>query len=279
MSGKSVQIEKAYEEPFVLVPTADAIEMMRRVKPSAVCVYLAILTHANRKAGNTAYPSTSTIAREANVSRRTVVSAVQELQQAGILTVTPRFDDKNGQTSSLYRLHRIAAPCADSAHPPVQDLHTPYANNDTTPVQNLHTNQKNYEPEEEGPEENPHEASFVRFWEVWPKKVDKEDAYTVWMRLKPSASLVDTIIRAVEEQTANNWIDTPKRFMPGPAKWLRGKKWNDEIIAPEADKPAAGKPAPASGHKSANEIARFRQLREQRRAEAEGVIDVQGAPR
>jgi len=72
-------------------------------------------------------------------------------------------------------------------------------------------------------------GGFDKFWEAYPKKRGKADAIKVWGKLKISNGLVDVVVAAVERQ--KQWPDWKKesgQFVPDPAKWLRGNRWNDE---------------------------------------------------
>lgn len=71
--------------------------------------------------------------------------------------------------------------------------------------------------------------AFDRFWTGYPRKRDKQTAWEEWCRLRPSAILVDAIIRAVAEQ--RDWPDLARdgfRFFPYAERWLRKRKWLDE---------------------------------------------------
>jgi hypothetical protein len=77
------------------------------------------------------------------------------------------------------------------------------------------------------------EQRFDAFWSVWPKKVDKAEAKKVWLKLKPSEELTATIIAAVQQQKlTEQWSKANGKYIPGPAKWLRRKKWDDEVADP-----------------------------------------------
>ena len=67
---------------------------------------------------------------------------------------------------------------------------------------------------------------FDRFWSVYPEKKAKAVAKRSWMKLAPDASLVDTIVAAVETQ--KTWRKFREGFVPLPATWLNQERWNDE---------------------------------------------------
>jgi hypothetical protein len=70
-----------------------------------------------------------------------------------------------------------------------------------------------------------HDESFGQFWEVYPRKDAKQAAERAWRKLKPGPELVEAIVVAVERQ-ARGWKDP--QFIPMPATWLNGARWNDQ---------------------------------------------------
>ena len=50
------------------------------------------------------YPAIGTIARELNLSRRTVERAIQDLEKAGLLQKEQRWRENGGRSSLLYTL-------------------------------------------------------------------------------------------------------------------------------------------------------------------------------
>ncbi len=80
---------------------------------------------------------------------------------------------------------------------------------------------------------------FPEFWGKYPKKTKKKDAEKVWRRLSDtirSAILLDLNTRAAFD---DRW---KRGFIPDPPTYLRGERWNDEIVKP-AGQPQASKPA------------------------------------
>ncbi len=75
-------------------------------------------------------------------------------------------------------------------------------------------------------------SSFEQFWEVWPKKIDKAKCKQWWERNKPDIELVDLMIQNIEAmKKTKDWED--RQFIPGPYKWLYGRRWEDEIPVEE----------------------------------------------
>lgn len=70
---------------------------------------------------------------------------------------------------------------------------------------------------------------FDDFWATWPKKDAKVDAIKAWNQIAPDAELQGQIIAAVKLQMkANGPLARERQFIPLPASWLNGKRWEDE---------------------------------------------------
>lgn len=79
---------------------------------------------------------------------------------------------------------------------------------------------------------------FASFWEVYPKKKDKPKAMNAWKRLKVDESLLQTILSAVErDKQSNSWQKENGQYIPYPASWLNGRRWEDEEAVTEDDLP------------------------------------------
>ena len=64
------------------------------------------------------------------------------------------------------------------------------------------------------------------FWEKYPRKTAKAKAKAAWGKLKPPPELLSVILLAVENQKA--WRQWVEGFVPHPATWLNGRRWEDE---------------------------------------------------
>jgi hypothetical protein len=72
---------------------------------------------------------------------------------------------------------------------------------------------------------------FDRFWAAYPRKVQKKAALKAWQKLAPGAEMVKAILVTLEAQKrCGQWQD--RKFIPYPASWLNGERWEDEL--PEA---------------------------------------------
>jgi len=74
---------------------------------------------------------------------------------------------------------------------------------------------------------------FSLFYRNYPKHEAKKKALNIWSKLKPNATLLNTILTALEKQKTYKKILKAKREFcpewPLPATWLNQERWNDEV--------------------------------------------------
>jgi|GEM_PF-892399 uncharacterized protein YdaU (DUF1376 family) len=84
------------------------------------------------------------------------------------------------------------------------------------------------------------EHRFDEFWSNYPVKKSKADAHKKWMKIKPDQNLLDTMIKALQDQTEEKAAQKKlEGFAPNwknPSTWLNQKCWEDEIYIPEQPK-------------------------------------------
>ena len=78
------------------------------------------------------------------------------------------------------------------------------------------------------------QTTFTRFWDVYPKKRDKQKAYEVWKR-KNLKNKVDEIVTDVQLRIEHDkmWLKDFPTFVPYPSKYLRNSLWEDECEMPK----------------------------------------------
>lgn len=78
-----------------------------------------------------------------------------------------------------------------------------------------------------------HDKRFEEFWDAYPRKAGKRDAAKAWAKLKPDDALCGTIMAALEQhKRCDMWAKDDGRFVPYPATYLRGERWNDHHTRP-----------------------------------------------
>jgi hypothetical protein len=80
----------------------------------------------------------------------------------------------------------------------------------------------------------------VRFWEAYPRKVGKQDALRAWNKLAPDDALLAVMLAALERQKSwDEWTRDKGRYIPHPATWLNGRRWEDQQPEELGHRPAA----------------------------------------
>lgn len=74
---------------------------------------------------------------------------------------------------------------------------------------------------------------FDRFWKAYPRKENKARARKAWAKLAPDMALCRRMSAALEAQKCSEqWQRENGRYIPHPASWLNGRRWEDEAPAP-----------------------------------------------
>ena len=84
---------------------------------------------------------------------------------------------------------------------------------------------------------------FEQFWQAYPRKVSKSAAQKAFTKLKVTQTLLDKMLVQIERaKQTNQWQDP--QYIPHPATWLNGRRWEDELtentINPEKEEKQDG---------------------------------------
>lgn len=86
-------------------------------------------------------------------------------------------------------------------------------------------------------EEHASLVGFNSFWNQYPRKQGKGQAERAWKSI--DVELHPVIMRAIAVQSKSpDWTKDAGQFIPHPATWLKGKRWEDEIAKPQERKVA-----------------------------------------
>lgn len=103
--------------------------------------------------------------------------------------------------------------------------------------------------------------SFNCFWNEYPSsyKKSKANAQKIWKKINPDDALVEKIISKIKEASVSTeWAPDKEnvRYIPHPATWLNGERWEDEYtpLGQKADDPmkrecTAENPMPKEAYK------------------------------
>lgn len=194
------------------------------------------------------FPSHSTIAKDCGCSVRSVKHHLIELERIGLIAVTRRVVG-GMKTSSVYSFPLVNSDGQDLPNDG-QDL--PKGSAGDAPrragaalgvVQEMPIET----PIIKHPVKHPIKhtplppSEFDDFYEAYPKKVGRADAEKAWKKLNPQPALINRIMHDIVQRVERgHWCTgKDKQFIPGPAPYLNGQKWTDEIIPRPDFKPGA----------------------------------------
>ena len=132
----------------------------------------------------------------------------------------------NGQMQKPERADECAQmgrplPCSNHVDPP----YSPPAGDADTPNQPSEKQEVDWE-------------LFERFWQAYPKKKSKEGARRAWKKLNPDLALCREMAAALErDKRSRDWQRDDGAYIPYPASWLNGRRWEDE---PDKDNDSGG---------------------------------------
>lgn len=168
-------------------------------------------------------------------SETTVRNLLKALERVGQISIEtePRREGKGGTQRRIFCGRKLALP--DMREVPAENCGT-RKNLRGVPAENCgdtyKSNLNNTLPQIDL------NALFDRFWQAYPKKRGKQDARRAWAKLNPSMELCRTMSAALTQQKqSDDWTREGGRFVPYPATWLNGRRWEDEIEGTEVSDP------------------------------------------
>ena len=93
----------------------------------------------------------------------------------------------------------------------------------------------------DGKQEQEPEATFDDFWLLYPRRIAKRDALRAWDKL-PDGNRIAAIVALVDWRKVWEKRDDIE-YVPYPASWLNGWRWEDELPAEFKRSHAAHAPA------------------------------------
>lgn len=75
------------------------------------------------------------------------------------------------------------------------------------------------------------DITFSTFYDAYPRKVSRRAADKAWSAATRRTT-AEAIMMGLATQTAAGMFDKDKQFIPHPATWLNGDRWDDEIVMP-----------------------------------------------
>lgn len=76
-------------------------------------------------------------------------------------------------------------------------------------------------------------ADFEIFYSRFPKHKARADAEKAWLQMSPP---IDAVLAALEWQSQQpDWLEAKGKYVPYPASWIRGRRWEDDPDTPKVE--------------------------------------------
>ena len=203
--------------------------------------------------GDNIFPSVATLAEQTRQSERTVQYQLRRLQEIGWLILadeaygrghTRRYcishdwikgadlapiSKEKGATSAPIREAKGCNPAHERVQPDVEKGATAIAPKPSVTIR---------EPLDTPPTpsaEGAGDERFTSFWSTYPNRKAKQAALKAWKKLKVDDALFTAIMAGLARaMKSHDWLKDGGRFVPHPATWLNGRRWEDEFAAADA---------------------------------------------
>lgn len=90
---------------------------------------------------------------------------------------------------------------------------------------------------------------FDQWWRAYPRKIGRQAAWEAWQRIRPvpDGALVARMLETLAWQRRDpQWLKDGGQWIPWPANYLKGRRWEDEPFEPQSSmalhQPQAGRP-------------------------------------
>ena len=202
----------------------------RFVGPYATCVYNSLCRHANKI--QKSWPSIQTIADQHGIGRNSVINGIKKLEFWKII-----HKDRIGKKANN-RYNLLDKSCwIDISEVSLKDFSEVYHINFTSLSDKLQgftrrTSIVRKHISKETQRKDTYSEEFLLFWDQYPKKISKPDAFKAFNRVSKAntgAKLLELIIKdlKIRAKTAD-WLKEKGKYIPYPATYLNQRRWEDE---------------------------------------------------
>lgn len=161
-------------------------------------------------------------------SRRTISATIASLAETGYIAIEIIRDGSNAVVTRKIWVQANAQKAAEQVSDPIEENFQDIKENNTSNNNTPHT------PKGE-------DELFDQFWQAYPKRVAKKPARRAWDKLHVDNDLLAKILAALAwQKRTDDWQRDGGRYIPNPATWLNGGRWEDEHNPVPEDKQARG---------------------------------------
>ena len=220
-------------------------------KSSLKFIMVALADYANEE--GQAYPSIQTLNSKTSLNRKTIIAGLIQLESLGYLKNTGK---KVGRTRSI-TVWQITEPGEQSqkrdslVSSPKNGICSSPEKGTAKVSQKRHTEPSVPLTTSVTTRLN---VSFDDFYKIYPKKIKRKDSQAIWKKL--TAEQRQAATDGIKSFTANKDI----QYVAAPDVYLRGERWNDEVIAGAPKITGSSKRLSPSAQNSIDILERIKRL-------------------
>ena len=166
------------------------------------------------------------------ISQKRVSALIAGLKEGGHIDVEIIRDDETGQIirRNIYpvvkRARKISPPIHENEDTPSLKKGIPPPENGEEKYKNKYKCKKH--PIAPQGAQLP-DCLFEGFWKAYPRKENRAAALRAWKKLAPDLELCHIMADALRwQRETDQWTQDGGQFIPSPASWLLGRRWEDE---------------------------------------------------
>lgn len=160
-----------------------------------------------------------------NLTLKNVEAAINKLARVGLITLyesdgkpflfLPTWNEHQNVRAKKSKFPEPENICAQMKSDDCNCARNPIQS-ESNPIRNPNTNTR-----------ETRESEFERFWSAYPRKEGKQKARSAFEKVTVPLS---TLLDAIEQQKKSaQWCKDNGQFIPHPATWLNGKRWEDQL--------------------------------------------------
>jgi DNA-binding transcriptional regulator YhcF (GntR family) len=202
------------------------IALTRINNPTAKVILLAIARYANGY--GECFPSRETISHDSCVPIRSVVRAIQWLEDEGYIRIVRRSG-----TSNFYVITSMEDDMTD-------ETRANLAHEEDSNITKLDFSKKNIAKSNTTSRANlahPLDTPFfLAFWQAYPRRIGKGDARAAFTKAatRNDPNLIVQAALAYAKHVAE--AGTEQKFIPHASTWLNGERWEDDLEAEKVER-------------------------------------------
>lgn len=202
------------------------IALTRIKNPTAKVIFLAIARYANGY--GECFPSRETISHDSCVPIRSVVRAIQWLEDEGYIRIVRRSG-----TSNFYVITSMEEDMTD-------ETRANLAHEEDSNITKLDFSKKNIAKSNTTSRANlahPLDTPFfLAFWQAYPRRIGKGDARAAFTKAatRNDPNLIVQAALAYAQHVLET--GTEQKFIPHASTWLNGERWEDDLEAEKVER-------------------------------------------